>query len=158
MPNKTKVATFVRVSNHTNSEQALANQKRMLDEYCQAQGYEIEDTAVMVGDKHLGYEMFLKLIDEAEEKGYEKIVIASANRVAATLEEIKAIKEHLEGKKVHIETKDGTIVLFDYADADESPEDMSFGLTIQYKIKKLFQNLLTNSEKGVYYNDLTVHS
>ena len=70
MPNKTKVATFVRVSNHTNSEQALANQKRMLDEYCQAQGYEIEDTAVMVGDKHLGYEMFLKLIDEAEEKGY----------------------------------------------------------------------------------------
>jgi hypothetical protein len=45
-------------------------------------------------------------------------------------EEIKAIKEHLEGKKVHIETKDGTIVLFDYADADESPEDMSFGLTI----------------------------
>lgn len=55
MPNKTKVATFVRVSNHTNSEQALANQKRMLDEYCQAQGYEIEDTAVMVGDKHLGY-------------------------------------------------------------------------------------------------------
>ena len=131
MPNKTKVATFVRVSNHTNSEQALANQKRMLDEYCQAQGYEIEDTAVMVGDKHLGYEMFLKLIDKAEEKGYEKIVIASANRVAATLEEIKAIKEHLEGKKVHIETKDGTIVLFDYADADESPEDMSFGLTIQ---------------------------
>ena len=114
MPNKTKVATFVRVSNHTNSEQALANQKRMLDEYCQAKGYE----------------MFLKLIDEAEEKGYEKIVIASANRVAATAEEIKSIKEHLEGKKVHIETKDGTIVLFDYADADESPEDMSFGLTI----------------------------
>ena len=68
MPNKTKVATFVRVSNHTNSEQALANQKRMLDEYCQAQGYEIEDTAVMVGDKNLGYEMFLKLIDEAEER------------------------------------------------------------------------------------------
>ena len=130
MPNKPKVATFVRVSNHSNSEQALANQKRMLDEYCQEQGYEVEDTAFMVGDKHLGYEMFLKLIDEAEEKGYEKIVIACANRVAATADEIKAIKEHLEGKKVHIETKDGTIVLFDYAEVEDSPEDMSFGLTI----------------------------
>ncbi len=74
--------------------------------------------------------MLLKLIDRAEDEGIHTIVIASVNRVAATDEEIAAIKEHLAGKNVNIETKDGTHVLFDYADIDDGDDDVSFGLTI----------------------------
>lgn len=127
---KQKAFAYIRSSQHSNAETAVENQKQMLAEYCEAQGYELQDSECSIGDKHLGCEKLLQLIDRAEAEGVERIVIASVNRVAATPEEIQIIKEHLEGKNVHIETKDGTIVLFDYADADESPEDMSFELTM----------------------------
>ncbi len=125
-----KVFTYVRSSQHSNAETALENQKQMLADYCKEQGYVLQDSICSIGDKHLGCEMLLKLIDRAEDEGIHTIVIASVNRVAATDEEIAAIKEHLAGKNVNIETKDGTHVLFDYADIDDGDDDVSFGLTI----------------------------
>ena len=125
-----RVATYVRVSTHSNSTEALEQQKQMMADYCKKHGYELRDTVCAIGDKHLGCEMLLELIDKAEAEGIDTIVIASVDRVAANKEEIAAIKEHLAGKNVHIETKDGTHVLFDYADIDDGDDDISFGLTI----------------------------
>lgn len=125
-----KAFTYVRSSNHSNADVALENQKQKLTEYCETQRYEVKDSVCTIGDKHLGCQMLLELIDRAETEGIDTIVVASANRVGETPEEFEAIRKHLEGKNVRIETTDGTHVLFDYAELGEDADDISFGLTI----------------------------
>lgn len=114
-----RVATYVRVSPHSNADSAVDKQREQLEDFCKARGFEITDSTCTIGDRHLGYEMFLELLEKAEEEGLDRIVISSIDRVAGTPEEIEAIKEALEGKHVSIETHDGDHVVFDYEECDE---------------------------------------
>lgn len=114
-----RVATYVRVSPHDNADAAVEKQKERLEDFCKARGFEITDSTCTIGDRHLGYEMFLDLLEKAEAEGLDRIVISSIDRVAGTPEEIEAIKSALEGKHVSIETPVGDHVVFDYEESDE---------------------------------------
>lgn len=116
---KRKVAIFVRESSHKNAEMASQRQRAKLNEYCEHQGYEIKDSAMAIGDREFGYEMLLKLLSTAEEKGVERIVIATSDRLACTPEEIEKIKELMRDKNITIETTDGSYVVFDYDDSED---------------------------------------
>ena len=103
-----KVATYVRVSNHSNSQEALYRQKERVGEYCKAQGYVIEDAMDVVGDRKTGYPMLMKLIDSAKEKGVEGIVMASTNRIVGSIDELNDIQAVLAEAGLGIETLDGS--------------------------------------------------
>lgn len=116
---KRKVAIFVRESAHKNAEMASQRQQAKLNEYCERQGYEVKDSAMAIGDREFGYEMLLKLLSTAEEKGVERIVIASSDRLACTPEEVEKIKELMRDRNITIETTDGSCVVFDYDDSED---------------------------------------
>lgn len=103
-----KVATYVRVSNHSNSQEALHRQKEKVSEYCKTQGYAIEDAMDVVGDRKTGYPMLMKLIDSAKEKGIEGIVMASTNRIVGSIDELNDIHAVLAEAGLGIETLDGS--------------------------------------------------
>ena len=103
-----KVATYVRVSNHSSSQEALYKQKVKVKEYCQAQGYAVVDAIDVVGDRKLGYPMLIKLIESAKEKGIDKIVMTSTNRIVGTLDELREIRKLFEESGIRIETMDGS--------------------------------------------------
>jgi len=107
-----KVATYCRVSVHDNARQTLAKQQQKLQEYCEKNGYEVCQTCRTVGDKSLGYEMFLECLRDAQEKGIDTILMASTNRIAGTVEEMQAIREAYEAAGVAIETLDGSHLPF----------------------------------------------
>ena len=120
---KRKVAIFVRESSHKNAEMASQRQQTKLNEYCVSRGYEVKDSAMAIGDREFGYEMLLKLLATAEEKGVERIVIATSDRLACTPEEIEKIKELMRDKNITIETTDGSYVVFDYDDSEDETND-----------------------------------
>ncbi len=63
--------------------------------------------------------MLLKLLSTAEEKGVERIVIATSDRLACTPEEIEKIKELMRDRNITIETTDGSYVVFDYDESED---------------------------------------
>lgn len=103
-----KVATYVRVSNHSHSEEALYRQKAKVGEYCKAQGYVVEDAVDVVGNRKMGYHMLKKLIDSAKEKGIDRIVMASTNRIVGSIDELNDIQEAFTKAGISIETLDGS--------------------------------------------------
>lgn len=103
-----KVATYVRVSNHSHSEEALYRQKAKVGEYCKAQGYVVEDAVDVVGNRKMGHHMLKKLIDSAKEKGIDRIVMASTNRIVGSIDELNDIQEAFTEAGISIETLDGS--------------------------------------------------
>lgn len=103
-----KVATYVRVSNHSNSQEAMFRQKEKVNEYCKAQGYEIDDFMDVVGDRRMGYPMLMKLINSAKEKGIDRIVMASTNRIVGSIDELNDIQAAFAEAGICIETLDGS--------------------------------------------------
>lgn len=79
-----KVATYVRVSNHSNAENAVRNQTKKVMDFCEAKGYEVCDSAAVIGNRELAYPMMMKLLKEAKEKGITKIVTAMPTTNTAT--------------------------------------------------------------------------
>lgn len=71
-----KVATYIRVSDHSNYQEALLKQQAKVNDFCRAKGYDVDDTIAVVGDRQTGYPMLMQLLDSAKEKGIEKIVVA----------------------------------------------------------------------------------
>lgn len=103
-----KVATYVRVSNHSNSEQAVCNQVKRIRDYCEEKGYNVCDSASVIGDRKIAFQMLRKLLDSAKDNGIEKIVMASTNRIVGTVDELAEIKKAFVESGVEIETLDGS--------------------------------------------------
>lgn len=103
-----KVATYVRVSNHDNAERAAHNQKKKLDEYCEAKGYEVVEHADVIGDRRFCFPMLMKLLQNAKTNGVEKIVMQSTNRVVGTLDEVGELAKLFYESGVDLETLDGS--------------------------------------------------
>ena len=70
-----KVATYMRVSNHSASKESLRKQTSEVNEYCANKGYNVEDTVSVVGDRELGYEMLMKMLSGAKEKGIDTVIM-----------------------------------------------------------------------------------
>lgn len=103
-----KVATYIRVSDHSNSQEALLKQQAKVDDFCRAKGYDVDDTIAVVGDRQTGYPMLMQLLDSAKEKGIEKIVVASANRIVGSVDELNDIQAAFVEAGIGIETLDGS--------------------------------------------------
>ena len=103
-----KVATYVRVSNHSNAENAVRNQTKRVMDFCEANGYEVCDSAAVIGDRKMAYPMMMDLLKTAKEKGITKIVMASTNRIVGTVDELAEIRKAFEESGVEIEALDGS--------------------------------------------------
>ena len=77
-------------------------------DFCEAKGYEVCDSAAVIGNRELAYPMMMKLLKEAKEKGITKIVMASTNRIVGTVDELAEIKKAFEESGVAIEAMDGS--------------------------------------------------
>jgi len=132
-----KVATYMRVSNHSASDESLRKQASEVNEYCANKGYNVEDTVSVVGDRELGYKMLMKMLAGAKEKGIDTVVMKSTNRVIGKVDEIKMFKNALDDSGVKIETMDNSHLALDMtnlvesflanADAEAQEELQSFG-------------------------------
>lgn len=103
-----KVAIYVRESKHSNAENAVLNQNEKIKNFCELKGYEVCDSATVIGSREAGNPMLMKMLKSAKEKGIETVVMASTNRVVGTVEELKKIKEAFDDSGVTIETLDGS--------------------------------------------------
>ena len=103
-----KVATYMRVSNHSASEDSLRKQASEVNEYCANKGYTVEETVSVVGDRELGNEMLMKMLSGAKEKGIDTVIMKSTNRVIAKVDEIEIIKKALDDSGVKIEAMDNS--------------------------------------------------
>lgn len=103
-----KVATYVRVSRHNNADNAVRDQAKRIEDFCETHGYDVCDSAFVVGDRKQAYPMFKGLLGSAKEKGINRIVMASSNRIVGSLEEVKEIQAAIEASGVTIETLDGS--------------------------------------------------
>lgn len=105
-----KVVTYVRVSAHSNSENAARNQTKKVNDFCEANGYEVSDATTVIGDRKLAFPMLMDLLKTAKEKGIHKVVMASTSRVVGTVDEIEKVQKAFEESGVVIETLDGSYV------------------------------------------------
>ena len=103
-----KVAVYVRVSDHNEAAQSVPVQSMKIEEYCKAHGYKVCDSALTLGSREQSYPFLKNLLQSAAEKGISKVVMASANRIVGSVEELKAISAAIDESGVTIETLDGT--------------------------------------------------
>lgn len=103
-----KVATYVRVSDHSNSENAKRNQAQRLKDYCEQNGYEVCESAAVIGDGVTAYPTLMKLLQSAKDNGIETIVMASTNRIVGTVSEMEEVAKVFNESGVKLETMDGS--------------------------------------------------
>lgn len=103
-----KVAAYVRVSSHPNSAHSVLVQSMRIEEYCKTHDYRICESALTVGDRKRAYPILTSLLQSAREKGINKVVMASANRIIGSVEEIEEVRSAIDASGVTIETLDGT--------------------------------------------------
>ena len=108
-----KVAIYVRQSNHSNAAEALEKQKAEVTEYCSSNGFEVCDTAGGIGDRLQGFAQFIDMIKNAKEKGFDKIVMKSTNRLVATTEEYALLKEELAKEGIDLDDLGIEIIAMD---------------------------------------------
>ena len=114
-----KVAIYIRESNHTNAQEAAGRQEKKLADFCEAKGYSVCDSATVIGDRKTAFPVLMDLLNNAKDKGIGKIVMASTNRVAGTVDEIAPVNEAFASSEVVLETMDGS------HDALRSPDFIS---------------------------------
>ena len=98
------MATYIRTGNDT----FLRGQAMRIREYCEEKGYTIADSVDVVGDRNLGFQMLVKMLDGAKEKGIETVVMDSTNRIAGSVVEMLEVQRTVEEAGVTIETLDGS--------------------------------------------------
>ena len=103
-----KVAVYVRVSNHNNAAHSVLVQSMKIEEYCKAHGYQVCDSALTVGSREQSYPFLKNLLRSAAQKGISKVVMATANRIVGTVEELEAVNAAIDESGIAIETLDGT--------------------------------------------------
>lgn len=103
-----KVASYVRESNHRNADLGVQNQAQKVKDFCEAKGYEICDSASVVGDRKTGTPVLMELLKSAKEKEIETVVMVSTNRIVGTVEELTEIKKAFDDSGVAIEAIDGS--------------------------------------------------
>ena len=108
-----KVAIYVRQSNHSNAAEALEKQKAEVTEYCSSKGFEVCDTVGGIGDRLQGFAQFIDMIKKAKEKGFDKIVMKSTNRLVATTEEYAQLKEELAKEGIDLDNLGIEIIAMD---------------------------------------------
>ena len=108
-----KVAIYVRQSNHSNAAEALEKQKAEVTEYCFSNGFEVCDTVGGIGDRLQGFAQFIDMIKNAKEKGFDKIVMKSTNRLVATTEEYAQLKEELAKEGIDLDNLGIEIIAMD---------------------------------------------
>ena len=108
-----KVAIYVRQSNHSNAAEALEKQKAEVTEYCSTNGFEVCDTVGGIGDRLQGFAQFIDMIKNAKEKGFDKIVMKSTNRLVATTEEYAQLKEELAKEGIDLDDLGIEIIAMD---------------------------------------------
>jgi len=101
-----KVASYVRESNHRNADLGVQNQAQKVKDFCEAKGYEICDSASVVGDRKTGTPVLMELLKSAKEKEIETVVMVSTNRIVGTVEELTEIKKAFDDSGVAIEAID----------------------------------------------------
>ena len=108
-----KVAIYVRQSNHSNAAEALEKQKAEVAEYCASKGFEVCDTVGGIGDRLQGFTQFIRMIKDAKEKGVDKIVMKSTNRLVATKEEYTQLKQELAQEGIDLDDLGVEIIAMD---------------------------------------------
>ena len=108
-----KVAIYVRQSNHSNAAEALEKQKAEVTEYCSTNGFEVCDTVGGIGDRLQGFAQFIDMIKNAKEKGFDKIVMKSTNRLVASTEEYAQLKEELAKEGIDLDDLGIEIIAMD---------------------------------------------
>ena len=108
-----KVAIYVRQSNHSNAAEALEKQKAEVAEYCASKGFEVRDTVGGIGDRLQGFAQFIGMIKNAKEKGVDKIVMKSTNRLVATKEEYTQLKRELAQEGIDLDNLGIEIIAMD---------------------------------------------
>lgn len=103
-----KVAMYVRTSAHSNAENAVKNQAIRIKGYCEAKGYEVTESASLIGDRKMGFEQLKRLLRSAKENGIDTIVMASTNRVAGTFDEMQEVVKLFRESGMTIEAVDGS--------------------------------------------------
>lgn len=98
----------MRTSAHSNAENAVKNQTIRVKGYCEAKGYEVAESASLIGDCKMGFEQLKKLLRSAKENGIDTVVMASTNRVAGTVDEMQEVANLFRESGVAIEAVDGT--------------------------------------------------
>ena len=108
-----KVAIYVRQSNHSNAAETLEKQKAEVTEYCSLNGFEVCDTVGGIGDRLQGFAQFIDMIKNAKEKGFDKIVMKSTNRLVATTKEYAQLKEKLAMEGIDLDNLGIEIISMD---------------------------------------------
>lgn len=108
-----KVAIYVRQSNHSNAAEALEKQKAEVAEYCASKGFEVCDTVGGIGDRLQGFAQFIRMIKDAKEKGVDKIVMKSTNRLVATAEEYALLEKELAKEGIDLNSLGIEIITMD---------------------------------------------
>ena len=108
-----KVAIYVRQSNHSNAAETLEKQKAEVTEYCSSNGFEVCDTVGGIGDRLQGFAQFIDMIKNAKEKGFDKFVMKSTNRLVATTEEYAQLKEELAKEGIDLDDLGIEIIAMD---------------------------------------------
>ena len=108
-----KVAIYVRQSNHSNAAETLEKQKAEVTEYCSSNGFEVCDTVGGIGDRLQGFAQFIDMIKNAKEKGFDKIVMKSTNRLVATTKEYAQLKEKLAMEGIDLDNLGIEIISMD---------------------------------------------
>ena len=103
-----KVAVYVRVSDHNEAAHSVLAQSMKIEEYCKAHDYKVCDSAITVGNREQSFPFLKNLLQSAAEKGISKVIMATANRVVGTAEELEAVNASIDEVGVAIETLDGT--------------------------------------------------
>lgn len=103
-----KVAVYVRISDRNEAAQSVLVQSMKIEEYCKAYDYKVCDSALTVGSREQAYPLLKNLLQSAAEKGSSKVVMASANRIVGSVEELEAVTAAIDESGVTIETLDGS--------------------------------------------------
>ena len=103
-----KVAIYVRESNHDGAKDAACRQEQKLNGFCASKGYSVCDSATAIGDRQTSMPVLMGLLKSAKDKGAEKIIMASTDRVVGKVDEIKAVNKAFEESGLALETIDGS--------------------------------------------------
>lgn len=75
-----KVAIYVRENEFDVAPINAYHQKKMLEQYCEDNGYDIVNQATAIGDEETSLTKFKQMIEKAKNRDVKKIIICSTDR------------------------------------------------------------------------------